>query len=88
MKQETFMKDELGQRRPRGGSQGLQRGLCVREPGSAGAFHQLRLGGFAQTDAAAKGNKERDAYSGAVTVKPGVWVYQITPLRLEPTSSR
>jgi lipid-binding SYLF domain-containing protein len=42
----------------------------------------------AQTDAAAKGSKEGDAYSGAVTVKPGVWVYQITPLRLEPTSGR
>ncbi|HEY6292610.1 MAG TPA: YSC84-related protein [Terriglobia bacterium] len=34
--------------------------------------------GSAQTDAAAKAGKDGDAYSGAVTVKPGVWVYQIT----------
>ena len=31
-----------------------------------------------QTDAAAKAGTTGDAYSGAVMVRPGVWVYQIT----------
>ena len=34
--------------------------------------------GSAQTDAAAKAGKSGAAYSGAVEVAPGVWVYQIT----------
>ncbi len=34
--------------------------------------------GSAQTDAAAKAGKSGAAYSGAVEVEPGVWVYQIT----------
>jgi lipid-binding SYLF domain-containing protein len=34
--------------------------------------------GSAQTDAAAKAGKTGAAYSGAVEVAPGVWVYQIT----------
>jgi len=34
--------------------------------------------GSAQTDAAAKMGKSGAAYSGAVEVNPGVWVYQIT----------
>ena len=34
--------------------------------------------GSAQTDAAAKTSKSGAAYSGAVEVSPGVWVYQIT----------
>ena len=34
--------------------------------------------GSAQTDAAAKAGKSGAAYSGAVEVDPGVWVYQIT----------
>ena len=34
--------------------------------------------GSAQTDAAAKAGKAGAAYSGAVEVAPGVWVYQIT----------
>ncbi len=34
--------------------------------------------GSAQTDAAAKTGKSGAAYSGAVEVAPGVWVYQIT----------
>jgi len=34
--------------------------------------------GSAQTDAAAKAGKSGGAYSGAVEVDPGVWVYQIT----------
>jgi len=34
--------------------------------------------GSAQTDAAAKAGDKGAAYSGAVEVSPGVWVYQIT----------
>lgn len=34
--------------------------------------------GSAQTDAAAKAGKSGAAYSGAVEISPGVWVYQIT----------
>jgi hypothetical protein len=34
--------------------------------------------GSAQADAAAKVDKSGGAYSGAVQVAPGVWVYQIT----------
>jgi lipid-binding SYLF domain-containing protein len=34
--------------------------------------------GSAQTDAAAKVGEKGGAYSGAVEVAPGVWVYQIT----------
>ena len=34
--------------------------------------------GSAQTDAAAKAGSKGGAYSGAVEVAPGVWVYQIT----------
>lgn len=34
--------------------------------------------GSAQTDAAAKAGDKGGAYSGAVEVSPGVWVYQIT----------
>jgi len=34
--------------------------------------------GSAQTDAAAKAEANGAAYSGAVEVSPGVWVYQIT----------
>jgi lipid-binding SYLF domain-containing protein len=34
--------------------------------------------GSAQTDAAAKAGQKGAAYSGAVEVAPGVWVYQIT----------
>ena len=34
--------------------------------------------GSAQADAAAKAGEAGGAYSGAVQVEPGVWVYQIT----------
>ena len=34
--------------------------------------------GSAQTDAAAKAGEKGGAFSGAVEVAPGVWVYQIT----------
>jgi len=35
-------------------------------------------GSSAQADAAAKAGEKGGAYSGAVEVAPGVWVYQIT----------
>jgi len=34
--------------------------------------------GSAQADAAAKAGKSGGAYSGAVEVAPGVWIYEIT----------
>ena len=46
-----------------------------------GAFANFLNSGWsgeAQTDAAAKTSKSGAAYSGAVNVAPGVWVYQIT----------
>ncbi len=45
------------------------------------AFNQFLDSGWsasAQTDAAAKAGDKGAAYSGAVEVSPGVWVYQIT----------
>ena len=41
-------------------------------------FFDSGWSGSAQTDAAAKAGKSGAAYSGAVEVAPGVWVYQIT----------
>jgi lipid-binding SYLF domain-containing protein len=42
--------------------------------------HFLNSGwsGSGQADAAAKAGEKGGAYSGAVEVEPGVWVYQIT----------
>lgn len=77
-KQETFMKMiSLG------GGLGLgvkdYRVVFVFESDNALA-HFLDSGwsGSAQADAAAKAGKTGGAYSGAVEVAPGVWVYQIT----------
>jgi lipid-binding SYLF domain-containing protein len=77
-KQETFMKMiSLG------GGLGLGvkdfRVIFVFENDNALA-HFLDSGwaGSAQADAAAKVDKSGGAYSGAVQVAPGVWVYQIT----------
>jgi lipid-binding SYLF domain-containing protein len=41
-------------------------------------FMDSGWGGEVQADAAAKANKSGGAYSGATSVAPGVWVYQIT----------
>jgi lipid-binding SYLF domain-containing protein len=41
-------------------------------------FLESGWSGSAQTDAAAKAGEKGGAYSGAVEVVPGVWVYQIT----------
>jgi len=41
-------------------------------------FRDSGWNGSAQTDAAAKTSNSGGAYSGAATVAPGVWVYQIT----------
>ena len=77
-KQETFMKMiSLG------GGLGLGvkdfRVIFVFENDDALA-HFLNSGwsGSGQADAAAKAGKSGGAYSGAVQVEPGVWVYQIT----------
>jgi len=77
-KQETFMKMISV-----GGGLGLGvkdfRVIFVFENDNALA-HFLDSGwaGSAEADAAAKAGKSGGAYSGAVQVAPGVWVYQIT----------
>jgi lipid-binding SYLF domain-containing protein len=63
-KQETFMKMI---------SAGAGLGL-----GALSNFLDSGWSGSAQTDAAAKAGSKGGAYSGAVEVAPGVWVYQIT----------
>lgn len=77
-KQETFMKMI---------SAGAGLGLGVKDYRVIFVFendkalaHFLDSGwsGSAQTDAAAKAGEKGGAYSGAVEVDPGVWVYQIT----------
>lgn len=77
-KQETFMKMI---------SAGAGLGLGVKDYRVVFVFendnalsHFLDSGwsGSAQTDAAAKAGENGGAYSGAVEVEPGVWVYQIT----------
>jgi len=46
--------------------------------GALSNFLDSGWSGSAQTDAAAKVGTAGGAYSGAVEVAPGVWVYQIT----------
>lgn len=77
-KRETFMKMISA-----GGGLGLgvkdYRVIFVFENDKALArFLDSGWSGSAQTDAAAKAGKSGAAYSGAVEVDPGVWVYQIT----------
>ena len=77
-KQETFMKMISA-----GAGLGLgvkdYRVIFVFENGKALAqFIDSGWSGSAQSDAAAKAGKSGAAYSGAVEVNPGVWVYQIT----------
>ena len=77
-KQETFMKMI---------SAGAGLGLGVKDYRVVFVFekedalaHFLDSGwaGSAQADAAAKAGEKGGAYSGAVEIEPGVWVYQIT----------
>jgi lipid-binding SYLF domain-containing protein len=77
-KQETFMKMISA-----GGGLGLgvkdYRVIFVFQNDSALAkFLDSGWSGSAQSDAAAKAGEKGAAYSGAVEVGPGVWVYQIT----------
>ena len=77
-KQETYMKMVSA-----GGGLGVgvkdYRVIFVFENDKALAqFMDSGWSGSAQTDAAAKAGKSGAAYSGAVEVSPGVWVYQIT----------
>jgi lipid-binding SYLF domain-containing protein len=77
-KQETFMKMISG-----GAGLGLgvkdYRVIFVFENDKALArFLNSGWSGSAQADAAAKAGDKGGAYSGAVEVDPGVWVYQIT----------
>lgn len=77
-KQETFMKMI---------SAGAGLGIGVKdyrvvfvfeEADALNRFLNSGWSGSAQTDAAAKVGKSGAAYSGAVEVDPGIWVYQIT----------
>jgi len=77
-KQETFMKMISG-----GAGLGVgvkdYRVIFVFESDDAFAkFLDSGWSGSAQTDAAAKAGEKGAAYSGAVEIAPGVWVYQIT----------
>jgi len=77
-KQETFMKMISA-----GAGLGLgvkdYRVVFVFEDDKAlGHFLDSGWSGSAQTDAAAKVGEKGGAYSGAVEISPGVWVYQIT----------
>jgi lipid-binding SYLF domain-containing protein len=77
-KQETFMKMISA-----GAGLGVgikdYRVIFVFESGNAlTQFLDSGWSGSAQTDAAAKAGSTGAAYSGAVEVAPGVWVYQIT----------
>lgn len=77
-KQETFMKMISA-----GGGLGIgvkdYRVVFVFEKVDAlNRFLNSGWSGSAQADAAAKAGKSGGAYSGAVEVDPGVWVYQIT----------
>jgi lipid-binding SYLF domain-containing protein len=77
-KQETFM---------RMASAGAGLGVGVKDYrvvfafATASALEQFMTSGWAaggQGDAAAKAGEKGSAYSGAVEVAPGIWVYQIT----------
>jgi lipid-binding SYLF domain-containing protein len=77
-KQETFMKMVSA-----GGGLGIgvkdYRVIFVFENDKALAqFLESGWSGSAQADAAAKAGEKGAAYSGAVEVAPGVWVYEIT----------
>jgi len=77
-KQETFMKMISG-----GGGLGLgvkdYRVIFVFEnEGALDQFLNSGWSGSAQADAAAKKGESGGAYSGALEVSPGVWVYQFT----------
>ncbi|HEY6119925.1 MAG TPA: YSC84-related protein [Pyrinomonadaceae bacterium] len=77
-KQETFMKMISG-----GAGLGVgvkdYRVIFVFENDTALAkFLDSGWSGSAQTDVAAKAGEKGAAYSGAVEVAPGIWVYQIT----------
>lgn len=77
-KKETFMKMISG---------GVGLGLGVKDyrvifvfenDNAMAQFLDSGWSGSAQADAAAKAGKSGAAYSGAVEVAPGIWVYQIT----------
>ena len=48
------------------------------QPHALAHFLNSSWSGSGQADAAAKAGEKGGAYSGAVEVEPGVWVYQIT----------
>ena len=53
-------------------------GMHLENDNALARFLDSGWSGSAQADAAAKAGKSGGAFSGAVEVSPGVWVYQIT----------
>ena len=62
--------------------------LGVRDRRSAEQLHQLRLGVRRTGDGGGKVRRQRFRVPGAVSVSPGVWIYQVTDkgLALELTA--
>jgi hypothetical protein len=70
--------DDLSWRRPGHGVKDYRVIFVFEDDKALAQFLDSGWSGSAQTVAAAKAGKSGAAYSGAVEVAPGVWVYQIT----------
>jgi len=77
-KQETFMKMISAGGGLGVGVKGYRVVFAFQNEKALDQFLNSGWQGSAQTDAAAKAGSKGGAYSGAVQVNPGVWVYQIT----------
>lgn len=77
-KKETFMKMISGGVGLGMGVKGYRAIFVFENEKAFSQFLDSGWSGSAQTDAAAKAGEKGAAYSGAVEVAPGVWVYQIT----------
>jgi lipid-binding SYLF domain-containing protein len=77
-KQETFMKMISAGAGLGIGVKGYRVIFIFENDRALARFLDSGWSGSAQTDAAAKAGEAGAAYSGAVEISPGVWVYQIT----------
>ena len=77
-KQETFMKMVSAGAGPGLGVKDYRVVFVFENNEALAHFLDSGWAGSAQADAAAKAGEKGGAYSGAVEVEPGVWVYQIT----------
>ena len=77
-KQETFMKMGSVGAGLGVGAKGYRVVFVFENEKALAQFLDSGWSGSAQADAAAKAGEKGGAYSGAVEVEPGVWVYQIT----------